>query len=363
MLPNFPHQVFAYGFSYRKRYLLSTLLSGTEVIFIRDIASTPTNAFLVVWGAKEIPINLFGQRRVVRVEDGFLRSVGLGSDFIYPNSLVFDSTGIYFDPRTPSDLENMLNQKTYSLEDLDRAKHIRHFIIENHLTKYNIEISKPRYRKISQKKVIFVPGQVEDDASIILGGGQVKTNLDLLRVVRASNFDAYIIYKPHPDVLALNRKGKISEEIVLYYADSIEYHRSVIDCIDDADEIHTITSLVGFDALLRDKKVVTYGQPFYAGWGLTCDVFEYGEAFARRTRLLSLDELVAGTLVYYPVYWESDLKNTTTCEGMLFELVKLRNQLLQAGHLERLKKGFVRRQLRKIRILCGAFLTKAAFRD
>ena len=48
-------------------------------------------------------------------------------------------------------------------------------------------------------------------------------------------------------------------------------------------------------AIYSGKRVVVYGRPFYAGWGLTQD---RGAAFEadRRKRILSLDELVAGAL-------------------------------------------------------------------
>jgi capsular polysaccharide export protein len=58
------------------------------------------------------------------------------------------------------------------------------------------------------------------------------------------------------------------------------------------------TSLAGFEALLRGRIVVTYGQPFYAGWGLTRDQ----APLERRRRRLQLEELVAGALILYPLY-------------------------------------------------------------
>jgi len=59
-----------------------------------------------------------------------------------------------------------------------------------------------------------------------------------------------------------------------------------------------MTSTAGFEALIRQVPVVTYGLPFYAGWGLTTDRME----FTRRKRTLTLDELVCGALVKYPRY-------------------------------------------------------------
>jgi capsular polysaccharide export protein len=173
--------------------------------------------------------------------------------------------------------------------------------------------------------------------------------------VRAENPHAYIIYKPHPDVAAGNRKGRLSIGNALLFADHVETEASVISCIDVADELHTMTSLSGFDALLRGKKVVTYGQPFYAGWGLTTDVFKTGLAFKRRTKKRSIDELVAAALIHYPIYWDWDLKGYTTCEATLLHLIKDRDALIAKGALEKLRVGYFRRQLRKVSILFHSF--------
>ncbi len=73
--------------------------------------------------------------------------------------------------------------------------------------------------------------------------------------------------------------------------------RSTAALLADIDELHTLTSLAGFEALLRRRRVVVYGRPFYAGWGLTADL-----ASADRGRRLALEELVAGALILYPRY-------------------------------------------------------------
>jgi capsular polysaccharide export protein len=65
------------------------------------------------------------------------------------------------------------------------------------------------------------------------------------------------------------------------------------------DEVHTMTSLMGYEALIRGVKVVCHGLPFYAGWGLTEDRL----VCERRTRQLTIDELVYGTLISYPRYF------------------------------------------------------------
>jgi capsular polysaccharide export protein len=288
------------------------------------------------------------------IEDGFIRSVGLGSDLIRPLSLVLDERGIYFDATRPSDLEHMLVTREFTDDDINRAQAVRAFIVEHGITKYNLEPRQAVVWPSSGRPVVLVPGQVEDDASIRLGCTSVNTNLSLLKAVRSVRPDAFIVYKPHPDVISRNRKGRLAQEAARQYADHIESGVSVVSCIDSCDEVHTMTSLTGFDALLRGKKVVTYGQPFYAGWGLTEDRAEQATAFARRQRRLTLDELVAGVLLHYPIYWDWDLKGYTTCEAVLHRIVETRDALEANGGLARLRVGFFRRQMRKLAILTRA---------
>ncbi len=310
---------------------------------------------LVFWG-REAPAGLaqLARRsgaRLVRMEDGFTRSVGLGSDLIRPLSLVLDEHGIYFDPALPSDLERILAGADFSGPELQRAAAVRAFIVRHGITKYNLEPRAPAAWPSAGRQVVLVPGQVEDDASIRYGCADVRTNLGLLQAARRAHPDAFIVYKPHPDVMSGNRAGTVALEQARGHADHIETRLSVVSCIDACDVVHTMTSLSGFDALLRGKRVVVYGAPFYAGWGLTEDLLATAPAFARRTRRLSLDALVAGTLLRYPLYWDWQLKGYTSCEAVLRQIVATRGALEAGGGLERLRLGWGRRQLRKLRIL------------
>lgn len=314
--------------------------------------------FVLIWGSDEPDrlVEFIKSRgaRLLHVEDGFIRSVGLGSDLVPPLSLVFDARGIYYDATRSSDLEILLSTKDFSADELERARKVRDFISRNEITKYNIDLRKTVNWK-THKSIILVPGQVEDDASIRLGCTTIHSNLELLQAVRGSSPDAFIVYKPHPDVLSGNRRGRLSIEQARQYADCIETSVSVISCIEACDEVHTLTSLSGFDALLRGKKVATYGQPFYAGWGLTDDRAENPTAFARRSRRLSVDELVAGVLLNYPMYWDENLKGYTSCEGVLHQILDRRTRAEVAGDLDKLRRGFLRRQLRKLVVVFKSY--------
>lgn len=287
--------------------------------------------------------------RLLRMEDGFIRSLGLGSDLIPPQSFVLDARGIYFDPSQPSELEDMLNTRALTEQDLTRAQTVRSFIVEHGITKYNLEPLMPVNWPSSGRLVVLVPGQVEDDASIRFGcdAAGVCTNMGLLQAARRQFPEAFIVYKPHPDVASGNRRGKMAVHEALNVADHVEVQASVVSCIEACDVVVTMTSLTGFDALLRSKRVVVHGRPFYAGWGLTEDQL----AVPRRHRSRNLDELVACALLHYPLYWDPLLKGYTTCEAVLGQLLEQRESLREAGRLQALRIGYVRRQWRKIGVL------------
>jgi capsular polysaccharide export protein len=192
-----------------------------------------------------------------------------------------------------------------------------------------------------------VPGQVEDDASIRLGAGTIRTNDLLIKTVRESNPDAFIIYKPHPDVMATNRRGRVSVKALKGICDHIETGASVISCIEASDEIHTITSLTGFDALLRGKRVVVYGVPFYAGWGLTVDHMH----MPRRTRRLTLQELAAGALILYPGYFDRKTNGFVECETIIERIVAKRDLIKRNERFNNPFKEWVSRQIKKGSIL------------
>ena len=367
MAGRYPGRMVAVGFRRWKAANVKPLLSldPRKVVFVPDadaaaaLALAPDDS-LVFWG-REAPAGVadLAQRtgaRLLRMEDGFVRSVGLGSDLIAPLSLVLDDCGIYFDPTQPSGLERILLSADFSEEELARAAAVRAFMVAHGITKYNLEPRQKAAWASGGRPVVLVPGQVEYDASIRFGCTGVKTNLGLLQAERQAHPNAFIVYKPHPDVMSGNRAGKLALAQARGLADHVETHLSVVSCIEACDVVHTMTSLTGFDALLRGKRVVVYGQPFYAGWGLTDDVLHEGAAFVRRQLRLSMDELVAGTLLRYPVYWDWQLKGYTTCEAVLHRIVETRDALEASGGLERLRAGITRRQFRKLGILARAWL-------
>ncbi|WP_270728530.1 capsular polysaccharide biosynthesis protein [Shimia sp. Alg240-R146] len=244
----------------------------------------------MVWASKS------GPDGATRVEDGFLRSRGLGAELVPPLSLVCDDLGIYYDPTHESRLERLIAQRAdLRPEQTRRADALIAALRKRGLSKYNLGGDMPA---LPEGHRILVPGQVEDDASILTGTTDMRTNLDLLNATRAANPDAVILYKPHPDVDAGLRSGAISPDAT-GPADLVLSNVDMATLLEQVDEVWTMTSLTGFEALLRGKSVTTFGAPFYAGWGLTDD---RGAVPPRRQARPSLQGLVHATLIDYPRY-------------------------------------------------------------
>jgi len=321
MRERFPARVEAIGFSLWKRPIVRAFFQGSQVEFVRRGEQARSGDRLVVWGRRPLPAHAARGAVPVRLEDGFLRSVGLGADLVRPLSWVMDGRGIYYDASVPSDIEHLLQTAPFDAALIGRAQALRERIVVSGLTKYNVGL-RAWQRPPHAARVILVPGQVESDASIAFGAPGVRRNIDLLCAVRKANPAAYVIYKPHPDVLAgLRAEGK-GEDEARAWCDELVVDAAMGELLAQVDEVHVLTSLAGFEALLRGKRVVTWGQPFYAGWGLTED----RAPVVRRSRSLSLDELVAGTLIEYPTYISRTTGRFTTPERALDELLAWREE-------------------------------------
>ncbi|MDB6453661.1 capsular polysaccharide biosynthesis protein [Falsirhodobacter sp. 20TX0035] len=253
-----------------------------------EAAATGTS--LLVWAGKEPP-GLHAPM-IRRVEDGFLRSRGLGAELVPPLSLVADDAGIYYDPTRESRLERLILAPPPPGAQ-ERIMRLVARLTEGGLSKYNLGGNLP---DLPEGHRILVPGQVEDDASLRLGGGTVRRNADLLRAARTAHPGAILVYKPHPDVEAGLRPGAIDAaeaDVVATQADAMAL---ILAC----DEVWTMTSLLGFEALLRGRPVTCLGAPFYAGWGLTTDLHPPPPRRAPRP----LWQVAHAALITYPRYYD-----------------------------------------------------------
>lgn len=265
---------------------------------------------------------------LVRLEDGFLRSAGLGVALAPALSLVRDAAGIHYDPTTPSDLERLLSALRPDTQMLARAAALRAALLAGAVTKYRPAGPAATIAVPAGRRAILVVGQVEDDASLRRGGQRLTGNAALLAAVRALEPDAFLVFKPHPDVAAGMRRGAIDARGL---ADQVVDAAPIADLYDQVAALQTISSLAGFEALLRGVAVTTWGRPFYAGWGLTNDRGApppgpwLPGAIRRRWapetgEPLTLEALIAGALILYPRYVDPRLRLPCPVEVVVEQL-------------------------------------------
>ena len=295
---------------------------------------------ILVWGSRHPDL-----ASVIRVEDGFIRSKGLGSNLCRPSSLSLDPVGIYFDSRSPSGLEQLLNYQRVTEVEVKRGDALIALLREHRVSKYNVGEPQHYAKPDDGRELVLVVGQVDGDASILTGSPHIRSNEQLLWAVRAAKPEAHILYKPHPDVVAGNRAGAISAACLAECVDSQVLDIGLTSLYPHVDELHTMTSLSGFEALVQGVKVTTWGQPFYSGWGLTTDA----NPPARRQRSLPLAALVYLTLVAYPLYidWQT---------GLWISPEQLIHQLAMQGKAVGTKLGRWRRWYLKVNYLLEAVM-------
>ncbi|MEM6888005.1 MAG: capsular polysaccharide biosynthesis protein [Pseudomonadota bacterium] len=286
----------ASGMSMWKRPALQRFFGKTAPVLFEEKpeAARATERPWMVWASKAA----LGQADATRVEDGFLRSHGLGAELVPPLSLVLDDLGIYYDATRPSRLEQLITDRaTLRPDQATRARTLIARLRDTGVSKYNLP---PGQTVLPQAQVIMLVGQVEDDASLRLGSDSARTNRALIEAARAARPGAMLVYKPHPDVVAGLRDGGPD---ITNMVDLVLSPGDATALLDKMEEVWTISSLLGFEALVRGARVVTLGAPFYAGWGLTED---HGQIPPRRRAEPTLEGLVHAVLIDYPRYLDPE---------------------------------------------------------
>lgn len=296
------------------------------------------DGIVALWGAKLPPPE---NANYCRIEDGLVRSKGLGADLYRPYSICVDDEFLYFDTRGESRLERLIKTAAFPAALLERAKTLRTSLIDQSVTKYESgkRQSQTALPKVEANRLkVLVPGQVIDDASIVLGNSQIRDNHALTRETRLRFPDAFIVFKNHPDVAAkLRDGGKQPSDADLNVSGG-----DISAWIDWADRIETISSLSGFEALLRGRTVGVYGTPFYAGWGLTED---YGEETDRGLKR-NIDQLVAASLILYPRYIHPKSLLPCSPEKTICDLADQGSSNYGAPNLDAILRRLVARVLR-----------------
>ena len=257
---------------------------------------------IAIWGYNESKIlSLYLKyrgKKIWRLEDGFVRSVSLGASHSIPYSLVIDKYGLYYNYKDKSGIEEIISNCDLKEKKITIiANHLINLIIESRITKYN-EVPVRKNIQLKTKKIVLVLGQVSKDKSVLFGNPNKWTTEELIQLAYYENPEADIWYRPHPEVYKKFQKNNLRYKRVQEFCTILSPEESLSDLIEKIDHAYTITSLSGFEALLRGKKVTVVGVPFYAGWGLTDDRV----LIDTRQRKLTLTELFIASYLLYPKY-------------------------------------------------------------
>lgn len=212
-----------------------------------------------------------------------------------PFGYILDDLCYYYDSRQPSRLELKLNDGSYQLADLDlaRVKRLMQRIQSERLTKYNRYAGQGDPVQLEPGAVVVID-QTPHDASIRYGGAEKRTITDMVAAAIRENPEAVVYFKRHPDNVKMNRSVLPATARVKLLPDDAD----ITQVLDQSTSVYVVASQVGFEALLRGKKVVTFGMPFYAGWGLTDD----RQTIARRTQKRTIEQLFHAACIEMSVY-------------------------------------------------------------
>ena len=287
-----------------KTPFLLEFLHGSDLVLSPSSRQSTGFDLVIGWGRKPNTkkARQFAQRHGIpyaSLEDGFLRSVGLGRENIPSISLVADKVGIYYDASQPSDLEELLNSDdaVFSPSLLNKAKHAIDFILEHHLSKYNGAPDMPSGRCSSDKENVLIVDQVAGDASVTYGSSGFNLE-NMITAAKVENPHADIYVKLHPETIHGFRKGLFSGYAKDDKIQFITEDFNPLSVLEAMDKVYVATSQLGFEALLLGKDVICFGMPFYAGWDLTDD----RESCSRRIKKRSVEEVFAAAYILYSRY-------------------------------------------------------------
>ena len=288
---------------------LDVLLGVQTVVGFPRPADARGLDFVVGWGDKPSAAGprAFGSRHGVAflaAEDGFLRSAGSHRIKPPPLSLVLDDEGIYYRAATPSRLERLILAAP-GVDAARRAMAERALtrVRAEKLTKYNV--LGPAPADAGRPVGILLVDQVYGDQSI---AGGLATAASFAAMVTAALSEAAagdIAVKVHPDVLAGRASGYLLEHARRHGLALIADAGNPFDLLARVGRVFTVSSQLGFEALVAGVPVRTFGVPFYAGWGLTLDTPTEAAAtaaLARRGQPRSLLDLFGAAYIAYPRY-------------------------------------------------------------
>lgn len=288
------------------------------------------NSIFYGWGRKKsgqkaIKLAKKYNTNYILLEDGFIRSLGLGVEGTKSFSIVCDDIGIYYDATNPSQIENILNTYNFDESLINDAKKAKEFLLQNHISKYNNtkNIDEEFIKKYSleeKENNVLIISQVGGDASLEYGMLEEFSTENLIKDALKENPNANLYIKIHPDVLSGKKKSDFDIENLDRKVVIIDENINPISLLKQFKKVYTKTSGMGFEALLCGCECVCYGMPFYAGWGVTQDRVKCERRVKKRTVI----EIFAASYILYSRYFNPYTNKESDIFDTMKEIVKRR---------------------------------------
>lgn len=310
----FNKTIFCVNISVEKRTFFDNYFKEYNIIYVplkfdifkyKKIVTQSSSCEILVWDYTEcLNLQKFAQQfniSITRVSDGLLCDMKFGISNNKPFSLCFDSRGAYYNSQDVSEFEEKANKYEITEEQTAKIEKYYQTIVnfENFFEKKKSNFSYPP----KTKERILVIGQNDNDVLLKYSSSKITNNVDLLKFVREKNPNSEIIFKIDKNSKKLENENSIIPSLCdLFVNDNVSNE----DLFTSIDKVYTISSNLGFDALVKNIPVYTLGLPFYAGWGLTFDK----EKTTRRTKKLTLNELISLVCFDYFLYYD---KNGVKC--------------------------------------------------
>lgn len=303
---------------------LPILLNTDQLIVPKHYTHAEECAGFVQWGILETDnskarLREFAQelkKPLAFIEDGFIRSLGIGLSKEPGRSIIMDDLGFYYDASKPSRSETILNSgQKFGWLAARRARRAISLIVKNRVSKYNDapDVLPASMAGPKASRRILIIDQRLGDASIS-GALAGQDDFALMLKYAFEQEGAEVIVKIHPDAMTPGKLSAVSSHLGPYVRNPrlkiIEEKVNPYTLFDAVDEVYTVSSGMGFEAAMAGKPVTCFGVPYYAGWGITKDMM----AAPRRNKKRSVEEVFHVVWVMLSRYADPKTKRLCSVE-------------------------------------------------
>ena len=148
--------------------------------------------------------------------------------------------------------------------------------------------ARPFYDDLSPSRpFVYFPLHVTDDYKIkriIPHAVDQASIIEQVADALPSGYD--LVLKEHPMSLGRNSVSLLRRLRKRQNIRLVSPYTSTHDLIQQSEAVAVISSTVGLEALLYDKAVLTMGDPYYAGYGVTLDLISFSEIREKVPELL-----------------------------------------------------------------------------